>query len=157
MGWIAAAIVYVAFLYKFPKATVVTSLVLLGLTVLGIGGVLAWGAYDSNVKEKRRNLVTVEVAVSSKLCSTEHPISVTFKNGSSRTLKAVSGYIVQPNMPASYAARQEVSLPHDIEPKSSTTWCFSEETNFRGEPKLELQDGDRPSFEISEYSIHFRE
>ncbi len=157
MGWIAAAIVYVAFLFKFPKATVITTLILIGLVVLGFGGILAWGAYDEHAKERQRDLVAVEVLVSSKECGFEHPIGVTFMNRSKKVLVAVSGEILQPNVPTNYSSSQEISLPSTVQPNSSTTWCFSPSTDFQGNPKLTLKDGDRPAFKISRYSIRFEE
>lgn len=156
MGWIAAAIVYVAFLFKFPKATVITTLVLVGLAVVLIGGSMAWSAHLENVKKNLRRSVSVDVVVSTENCGTEMPINVTYRNNSDKTLIEVRGELAEPGLPPSLQQKQQFSLPRKVPPRSSISWCYPIKTEFLSErPLLDLSNGDRPEVTISEYSITF--
>ncbi|WP_341197730.1 hypothetical protein [Hyphomonas chukchiensis] len=155
MEWIAAAIVYVGFLYKFPKATVISTVSILGLLIIVTASYFTWASHADSELKKRKALVSVEATMAQASCNESRPIAVTFRNGANRTLSSVSVDLYQPRMPKSYAPSQRVTLPNQILAKSETTWCFDIQKNFDGTSKLDLLENESVPTEIAQFSIQF--
>ena len=156
MGWIAAAIVYVGFLFKFPKATVITSGIVLTLGILTIGGSIWWNSYNQEQTNKRRDLVSVEAQMFGASCSHPTPLAVTFVNDSDRSLNGMQIEVFQANTPRTFSDKQRLSLPDKISPHSRATWCFSIEKHFDGSPRLSADRDEIFPVKIQRYTIAFK-
>jgi hypothetical protein len=155
MGWIAAAIVYVGFLYKFPKATVITTLSIIGLAIVVIAGTFAWSHFENEAKVRLQSKVRVSAIISHADCSPEQPLSVTFENNSNQRLMSVNFEVI-PTRTQSYKYYHTFSLPKPVAPKSIDMWCYTLTEDMFGEPILRAEDGDVLEVDVAEYSYKFQ-
>lgn len=86
MAWLAAAIVFIALLYFYPRFVgySLAAVVFLG----GLGGLVLW--FFSAREEAEKAKVEATIRYEKKLCAAEFPIFAGFVNNSSRTVQSVS-------------------------------------------------------------------
>ncbi len=88
MEWIAAAIIFVALLYLFPRA-VGWTLVLAVVIALGAGA-LYWWQYYVEEAEVAKVVPTFQADAGTTRCKPEFPLFLGFVNGSTRTIKSIN-------------------------------------------------------------------
>lgn len=93
MIWIAAAIIILFLLIKFPRNTVFTGLGIIALIVL----IVTWVSVKSCMDKSEEDKVTIQISFAPASCGEGYPLNIGFINGSSKTVNeinwSIEGYL----------------------------------------------------------------
>jgi hypothetical protein len=155
MIWIALAIVYVGFLYKFPKTTVIVSGVTLLLAVLLFGWSIWSSQYQEKLRAKALSSIVVDASIDIGACSPEKPLRIIVSNNWSKTLASLSLNVISKSRDAYGYGKQAVRLTGSVKPNETGYWCIARRLQFSGAPYLPDLDGTNLKTDIDSWSVRF--
>lgn len=122
MEWLAAALVFIALLYFYPKWVGYGLVIALGFG--GCAGLAIW--FFSAQEEAERNKVEATIRNDATVCGAEFPIFAGFVNNSSRTVLTISFAIELRKRGYSGEVGRISSLSHDkiLKPGESFGRCY---------------------------------
>lgn len=125
MEWIAAAIVFVALLYLFPRAVGAT-LALAVVISLGIGAFFWWQSFVDQ-RAAAQVMPTFEVDVGASRCRPEFPVYLGFVNNSGRTVRSIDFGVIIRRKGYSNAIGSFISLTQDkiLTPGEGFGFCYA--------------------------------
>ncbi len=129
MGWIAAAIVYVGFLLKFPKWTLIATGGSIALAALGLAWIFYASDRETKAYEAEKALVLVTATINEDKCSADYPVRLVVFNKADRPVSSMSVSITPRQQdhsgPPAGIYSDYVSINRIIEPQSGDSFCYT--------------------------------